>query len=135
MKRLIIFTLLILFATRTFAPNQESVAIFYTPPVEPFTKLIYAVGMVEGKCDTTAYNEFEEAAGFFQIRPIRLEDYKMRTGISYTTEDMFDYEKAEEVFLYYAQRIGPYDFEKIARDWNGSGAKTTEYWNRVKKFL
>jgi hypothetical protein len=91
--------------------------------------------MVEGKCDTTAYNEFEEAAGFFQIRPIRLEDYKMRTGISYTTEDMFDYKKAEEIFLYYANRVGPYDFEKIARDWNGSGAKTTEYWNRVKKFL
>jgi hypothetical protein len=48
---------------------------------------------------------------------------------------MFDYEKAEEVFLYYAHQIGPYNFEKIARNWNGSGARTTEYWNQVKKFL
>jgi len=135
MKKFIIFSLLFLFATRTFAPNQQSIAIFYSPPVEPFSRLIYAVGMVEGKCDTLAYNEFEQAAGYFQIRPIRLEDYSRRTGIKYTTEDMFDYEKAEEVFLYYAHQIGPYNFEKIARNWNGSGARTTEYWNQVKKFL
>lgn len=135
MKKVILFTFLLLFASRSFAPNQKAIAIFYEPPVEPFSKLIYAVGMVEGKCDTLAYNEFEEAAGYFQIRPIRLEDYNRRTGSSLTLNDMFDYQKAEKVFLYYAHLIGPYNLEKIARNWNGSGARTTEYWNQVKKFL
>jgi len=85
--------------------------------------------------DTTAYNELEMAAGFFQIRPIRVEDYNRRTGNRYTLDDMFSYEISEKIFLYFATQIGPYNIEKIARDWNGSGAKTTEYWERIKEYL
>ena len=48
---------------------------------------------------------------------------------------MFDYDISEKVFLYYATEIGPYDFEKIAKKWNGSGKMTLEYWAQVKKFL
>ena len=85
--------------------------------------------------DTTAYNEREMATGYFQIRPIRLKDYNIRTGNKYTMNDMFDYKISEKVFLYFATQIGPYDFEKIARNWNGSGAKTFEYWERIKEYL
>ena len=91
--------------------------------------------MVEGMGDTAVYNELEMAAGYFQIRPIRVQDYNIRTGNKYTLNDMFDYEIAEKIFLYFATQIGPYDFEKIAKNWNGSGAKTIEYWQRIKEFL
>lgn len=91
--------------------------------------------MVEGKCDTLAYNPIEEAVGYFQIRPIRLEDYNKRTESNYTMKDMFNYEISEKIFLYYAGKIGPYNFEQIARNWNGSGHRTINYWNRIKQYL
>jgi len=91
--------------------------------------------MVETKYDTLAYNTEEEATGYFQIRPVRLKEYNRLTGSSYTIKDMFNYKKSEKVFLYFADRIGPYDFEQIARSWNGSGSMTTSYWNRIRALL
>lgn len=91
--------------------------------------------MVETKNDTLAYNPEEEATGYFQIRPVRLKEYKRLTGSSYTIKDMFNYKKSEEVFLYFADRIGPYNFEQIARSWNGSGSMTTSYWHRIRALL
>jgi len=135
MKKLYLTLLLFSFAFRAIAPNNDSVVIIESPPEEPFSKLVYAVGMVEGMGDTTAYNALEEATGYFQIRPIRLLDYNRRTGSHYTMKDMYNYEISEKIFLYFASQIGPYKFEKIARNWNGSGAKTNEYWKRVKEYL
>jgi hypothetical protein len=91
--------------------------------------------MVETQYDTLAYNPLEEAAGYFQIRPIRLMDYNNRTGNDYSLLDLFDYKISEKIFLYYATEIGPYDFERIAKTWNGSGNSTILYWEQVKKFL
>jgi len=122
-------------ALRVVAPEQQAVIVTNSPPVEPFKKLIDAVGMVEAKGDTLAYNHIEQAVGFFQIRPIRVNDYNRRTGSRYTLKDMFNYSISEKVFLYYASRIGPYDLERIARNWNGSGVKTLDYWKQVKKHL
>lgn len=123
------------FTIRVIAPKQKSLLIPEPFPIEPYKQLIYAVGMVEGMGDTTAYNELEMAAGYFQIRPIRLEDYNNRTGSQYTLNDMFNYEISEKVFLFFATQIGPYNSEKIAKSWNGSGAKTIEYWERIKEYL
>ena len=135
MKKLFLIVLMISFSIRVIAPNQKSLLIPEPFPIEPYKQLIYAVGMVEGMGDTTAYNELEMAAGYFQIRPIRLEDYNNRTGSQYTMNDMFNYEISEKVFLYFATLIGPYNIEKIAKNWNGSGAKTIEYWQRIKEYL
>jgi hypothetical protein len=134
-KRILLITFFLVFVPLAFAPVPESVTILYSSPVNPYKELIYAIGMAETKCDTLAYNPIEKAVGYFQIRPIRVEDYNKRTGSNYKPEDMFDYETAEKVFLYYAAKIGPYNFEKIARNWNGSGIRTYYYWNRVKKYL
>ena len=134
-KKIVSITLLILFSLRVFAPAGFSFIIVEPQPEEPFQRLISAIGMVETKNDTLAYNPFEEAAGYFQIRPIRLEDYNKRTGNKYSSCDLFNYEISEKIFLYYASNIGPYDFECIARRWNGSGKNTIEYWKQVKKFL
>lgn len=126
---------MLLLTFKVFAPSSRSMVIFDSTPVEPFKNLIQAIGMVETRFDTLAYNPVEEATGYFQIRPIRVEDYNKRTGSNYTIDEMFDYEKSEKVFLYYASQIGPYKFEQIAKNWNGSGPKTVHYWRRVKKYL
>jgi hypothetical protein len=134
--RILSVTLLLFSSTfRIFAPASESLVIIKSAPVEPYKKLIHAIGMVETMCDTLAYNPIEEAVGYFQIRPIRLRDYNKRTGNSYKMKDLFNYEISEKIFLYYAVQIGPYDFERIARKWNGSGPRTIHYWNRIKKYI
>jgi hypothetical protein len=135
MKKYIFLLFLLLFTKVAFAPSYVSLPVIDSAPVRPFDKLIYAIGMAETKLDTLAYNPVEKAVGYFQIRPIRLRDYNQRTGSNLKLKEMYEYEKAEKVFMYYALKIGPYDFEKIARNWNGSGRKTATYWKRVKQYI
>jgi hypothetical protein len=113
----------------------KSILVFKPVPVEPYKKLALAIGIVETKCDTLAYNPLENAAGIFQIRPIRLIDYNSRTRSSYSRKDLFKYEISEKIFMYYADQIGPYNLELIAKKWNGSGHQTSNYWNRIKRHL
>lgn len=126
---------LLIFSVRLFAPSSVFLVIEHRSPVNPYKQLINAIGKVETNYDTLAYNPVEHAAGFFQIRPIRLEDYNKRTGSSYRMQDLFNYKISEKIFLYYAARTDPHDLEKIARSWNGSGAKTIEYWKKVREHL
>ena len=134
-KKIATITFLLSFAHKLFAPAYEAMVIVSSAPVEPFSKLIHAIGMVETQLDTLAYNPVEEAVGYFQIRPIRLLDYNIRTGNNYSRHDLFDYGISEKIFMYYATEIGPYDYERIARTWNGSGKNTGLYWNQVRKYL
>jgi hypothetical protein len=127
--------LLVAFSLDVSAPCWKSLMVCEFSPVEPFRKLMYAIGMVETKGDTLAFNPVEQAVGIFQIRPIRLIDYNRRTGSSYCRSDLFSFEVSEKIFLYYAYQEGPYKLEQIARKWNGSGQLTTYYWNRIKKYL
>ncbi len=126
---------LLLMAFRLAAPEQRFLYLAEPMPVEPFAPLMYAIAMVETSGNVNAFNPFEQAAGIFQIRPVRVMDYNLRTGSSYELADMFDYEISKEIFLYYASRTGPYNFEQIARNWNGSGPGTVIYWERVKDYL
>jgi hypothetical protein len=135
LKKITTITFFLFFAIRLFAPTREYLIIPGTFPLEPYRNLINAIGMVESQYDTLAYNPLEEAAGYFQIRPIRLLDYNIRTGSNYTMNDLFNYYISEKIFLYYAAAIGPYDFERIARMWNGSGESTRLYWEQVRKYL
>jgi hypothetical protein len=134
-KLKVVCLLLISFSLKVSAPCWTSVTIYEFPPVEPYKNLIFAIGMVETKGDTLAYNPYEEASGIFQIRPIRLKDYNQRTGNNYKSEDLFNYEISKRIFLYYADMVGPYKFEQIARRWNGSGLLTTSYWYRIRQYL
>lgn len=128
-------TFLLVLTFRVFAPTNKSVILVRTSPVEPYKNLVRAIGMVETQFDTLAYNPLEDAVGYFQIRPIRLEDYNNRTGSTYSMNDLFDYKISEKIFLYYACEIGPANLEQIAKSWNGSGKNTILYWEQVKKFL
>jgi hypothetical protein len=134
-KKIVLITFLMVSALKAFAPASESLVIARYLPVDPYINLIHAIGMVETQNDTLAFNPLEEAAGYFQIRPIRLMDYNARTGSNYSTKDLFNYKISEKIFLYYATEIGPYNFERIAKTWNGSGESTILYWEQVKKFL
>lgn len=134
-KKIISVTILFLFVLKVFAPSRNTLEIIDTSPTDPFRNLIHAIGMVETKYDTLAYNPVEEAVGYFQIRPIRLKDYNTRTGSHYKKNDLYNYNISEKIFLYYASEIGPYNFERIAKEWNGSGKKTIQYWKKVKKYL
>ena len=134
-KMTTMIALMMILSLKLLAPDLHQTVIVKDDPVKPFQKLIYAVGMTEGRCDTLAYNEKEGAVGFFQIRLVRLNDYNERTRSSYTMNDMYNYIIAEKIFLYYASDIGPYNLEKIARNWNGSGPMTITYWKKVKSYL
>jgi hypothetical protein len=134
-KKIAATSFLLILAFKVFAPSSRSFNVVRTIPIEPFKPLINAIGMVETEYDTLAYNPLEEAVGYFQIRPIRLEDYNIRTGSTYTMNDLFNYKISEKIFLYYAAEIGPYNFERIAKAWNGSGQGTIQYWEQVKRFL
>jgi hypothetical protein len=134
-KKIVSITFLLALALKVFAPTSVSVVVVRPLPVQPYTNLIHAIGMVEAQFDTLAFNPLEEAAGYFQIRPIRLMDYNNRTGSTYSMNDLFNYKISEKIFLYYATEIGPYNFERIAKTWNGSGESTILYWEQVKKFL
>lgn len=83
MKELIFFIFLFSLTSPAVSPDLKYLLIIESVPLEPYSKLIHAIGMVEGMSDTTAYNEFE----------------------------------------------------RIARTWNGSGAKTIEYWKRIQQYL
>jgi hypothetical protein len=135
MKKMLLLILITMITLPVLAPNLNQLVVLEPEPIKPFQCLIRAIGMVESSLDTLAYNKKEKATGFFQIRPIRVRDYNKRTGSTYSLNDMFDYYTAEKVFLYYADRIGPYNMELIARQWNGSGPKTKEYWKLVKSNL
>ncbi len=112
----------------------ESLIVRYKP-------LIEAVGIIESNCNNNAINESEGARGYFQIRKCRLEHYNKLTGKEYTMEDMHIFEKAREVFLYFINhdsrgRIIPdKSYEQVAKNWNGSGPKTEQYWAKVQSRL
>jgi hypothetical protein len=135
LKKIISVAFLMVLTFKVFAPDSESLTLIRTSPIEPFTSLIHAIGMVETEYDTLAFNPLEGAVGYFQIRPIRLVDYNFRTGSTYTMNDLFNYKISEKIFVYYASELGPYNFERIAKTWNGSGKNTIQYWEQVKRFL
>jgi hypothetical protein len=135
----ILMLFLILLPLRLLAPENRCLYVSVGERINPYTRLIYAINMVEAKVDsvrfdTLAYNREEDARGAFQIRICRLESYNMATGKSYKPEDLFNYEVSKEIFLFYAI---PYDnnFRQIAKNWNGSGPATEKYWQKVKKWL
>lgn len=135
MKRIIlILVLLIGGAVSLLAPNDYVLTIESIEPINSYDALVKAIVAVESKGDSNAYNPKENAVGAFQIRPIRLKHFNELTGKNYKLTDMYDYDTSLEVFLFFARMRG-YNFELIAKSWNGSGPMTEIYWNKVKSKL
>lgn len=141
MKTLFLITVFLLLCRVLLAPGSKTFFIEKAKEINPYKRIINAIGKVESGHDTLAYNPFEQATGFFQVRPIRLKDFNQRTHSHLTMKDMFSYSKSEAIFLYYARQIGWQNPEKISRCWNGGMEKgmkyrqTAKYWDRVKQEL
>jgi hypothetical protein len=134
--RILVFVASFLLAgLSVFAPGTNSFIIAESTGINPFSDLMYATAMVETMGNPSAYNEFENAVGIFQIRQIKIDEYNKRTGSNYVLTDMYDPQLSEKVYLYFASRTGPYKQEKIAKAWNGSGPMTELYWKRIKEYL
>jgi len=129
------YSLLILLITvslRAFAPCTEAIMIEASEPVNYYDPLIKAIIQVESSGNIYAYNADERACGPMQCRPIRIEHYNQLTGKDYRTWDVFDLTVSREIFLYFTKGR---DYETVAREWNGKGKMTVEYWNKVKRYL
>jgi hypothetical protein len=134
-RKLLLFFILLSLAGKAVAPDTPSFAISRSPAINPYASLMSAIGTFETMGNPLAFNDFENAAGIFQIRQVRVDDYNHRTGSKYTLPDMFDYEISSKVFLYFADLAGPYSFERIAKAWNGSGPRTEFYWQKIRTLL
>lgn len=149
-KLLLVIFLFLSFHISSYAPIEDldRVYITYRNPIMYIDKLkvdykplIEAVGLIESKQDTSAINKWENAHGYFQIRANRLKHYNDLTDKNYTLKDMHNFDKAQEIFLYFVNhdsrgRIIPdKSYEKTAKNWNGSGPMTDNYWNLVKAQL
>lgn len=130
---LVIFFLLM--TIRALAPDLKEIVILKAEPVNAYERLFLAVFRVECNGDLRAYNQIEEATGPLQIRPIRLLDYNLRTGNKYLLEDCYDFNTSKKIFMYYALKTGYPNYELIAKNWNGSGKMTSDYWEKIKPNL
>lgn len=131
MKPLLLFFLLTL-PLPLFAPSEKVMIIPVSEGINYYDPLIKAIVQVESSGGKYLYNEKEGAVGHFQIRQVRLNHYNRETGLNHVLNDCYDYDLSREIFLYFASGKS---YERAARDWNGSGKMTDEYWRKVKKEL
>ena len=135
--------ILILMFMNLGAPPSNSIVIFENESVNPFENLYKAICEVESSGNPLAIGDRhlkEWSYGICQVRRSRLTNYYRRTGIRYSTSDMFDPTKAKEVFMYYCMDYNPSQFMEISRSWNGGydwerKKSTIQYWKRVKIYL
>ena len=132
MKKVLLVIIFSCIMNMLLAPKSGALLVFIPPEINYYAPLIKAITWVETKNGLFLYNPEEQATGYFQIRPIRLQDYNSRTGKMYTMNDLYDYNISKEIFLYYTQGRS---YERVAKSWNGSGPKTIDYWKKVKAVL
>jgi hypothetical protein len=137
MKRALLVLFLSICSLLSYAPDFGK--ILYLPMPTPINKiinyydpLIDAIFKYESNYNELAYNEKENAVGGLQIRQCRIDHYNQLSGKKYTLNDMYDFNKAKEVFLLFAKGK---TFEQAAKDWNGHGPMTEIYWNEVRQLL
>lgn len=138
MKRTLLMFLFLSYGLLSFAPTQTQFYIAESNAVidlkNCYEPVVNAIGWFEAHNNDSAYNRKEDAYGRLQIRRSsgRVEHFNLATKKNYTYEDMFDFKKAREVFLYYAQDKTQ---EQATKDWNGSGIMTVVYWMNIKNII
>ena len=123
---------ILMFSAILTAPPNYSVVVFESEVINYYDPLIKAIVDYESKGDIFAFNFLEQACGPMQIRPCRIDHYNKLTGSNYTTEDCFDMKLSRDVFLYFARGKS---YEMAAKNWNGSGPMTINYWNQIQSRL
>ena len=139
MKKMNLTFILLFICMYLIAPPVDR-PIVYIPTaqivVDPqridYEPLIKAIVQWESKGNHFAFNALENAVGAFQIRQCRIDHYNQLAGTNYTLEDCYDYSLSKRIFMYFAYGK---DWERAAKDWNGSGPMTVTYWENVKKLI
>jgi hypothetical protein len=146
MKKMLVMLFFCFMSLVSFAPDLNIIYIpesvsYSAMKVSNYDSLINAISLYEsGNCDTIVNRRFvpgskterEMATGRLQIRPCRVKHYNELTGKNYTVNDMCDFRKAREVFLYFAKGK---TYEQAAKSWNGSGPLTITYWEKIKALI
>jgi hypothetical protein len=132
MKKTILLILFLLTITQLRAPEYKTLYIEEPKPIELYAPLIDAITWVESKHGKYIWNPLEGAVGWFQIRQVRVDDYNKKINAKYKLDDFYDYNLSKEMFLYYTKDRS---FEIVAKEWNGSGKMTINYWKLVKQKL
>ena len=136
MVRMTLIISILLFTLRLSAPGDSRAVIIQPEAIQPYEAIWNAVCKVESNNDPFVIGDKhlrQYSYGVAQIRQIRLDDYYDRTGIQYTTKEMFDPVKSKEVFMYFMMQYN--DTDLAVRRWNGQGIRTYAYLNKVKKHL
>lgn len=131
--------ILLILSFRAYSPGNKVVSVYMTEPIQPYEAIWNATCAVESNFNPMAIGDKhlrKKSYGIAQIRQSRLDDYYRQTGIRYTVQDMFDPEKARNVFMFYACL----DMETTARNWNGgpdgmNKRSTLPYWHKIKSHL
>lgn len=134
-----ILIILLILSFRAYSPGNKVVSVYMTEPIQPYEAIWRATCKVESNNNPLAIGDKhlrKKSYGIAQIRQSRLDDYYRQTGIRYTVQDMFDPEKARNVFMFYACL----DMEATARNWNGgpdgmNKRSTIPYWRKIKSHL
>lgn len=132
MKKMMLTILLTTITLMLPAPGVRSFMVIKDEPINYYEPLIKALTWVEVRDGHDLYNEIENAVGWFQIRQIRVDDYNKRLGTNFVLTDFYDYDLSREMFLYFARGKS---YEQAAKNWNGSGPMTIDYWDKVKARL
>ena len=130
---LIILSILISFTLRLSAPVDNSVLVIQPEAIRPYEALFNITCRIESSYRPFAIGDNGKSFGITQIQQIRLDDYFNLTGIRYTTDDCFNVDVSREIWIYYACQFHPFEYKKIARDWNKS--VTDKYWDKINKHL
>jgi len=144
----ILVFLLFMNAPVAFCPNIKTFYIATYSPImripvytASYDPLIKAIFKYESSNNLCAYNPKEQAYGGLQIRQCKLSHFNRLTGMNYTLEDMYDFAKAKEVFLYFATHnnrgkpVHGKSYEQVAKNWNGSGPMTLKYWDTIQNLI
>ena len=130
-------TILLLLSLSLSAPPGVNIpVIIKEAPLNNYEAIWDAVCMVESNGNPDAFCidvNGQPSVGIAQIQPSRIKHYNRLTEKNYLLKDCFDPEISKEVFMYFASR-GKSE-EMIIRSWNGSGAMTIVYYNKVKRYL
>lgn len=104
--------------------------------------IVESVMYVESRGDAEAYNETEQAAGVFQIRPIMVREVNRLLGVNrYSLSDRWDTQASTQMFKDYQNIVNPeWDVIMAAKKWNGgiNGDKkqsTIAYSKRVERIF
>lgn len=120
---------------KVYAPTEKVIYLESPPGINPYMDLFQAQCSVESSNRPEVINHDEQAYGLVQIRQCKLDDFNIETGKNYTLDDCLVPEISKEIYMHFASKFSPNDYELIARRWNGSGLMTAKYWKKVKAKL